>query len=275
MNTNEKIITLAQMYCRENYSFWIGKYQKELTGDDYPRKYTDRDYDTFPRYQTLNAIGKGVALLVGRKFKTFDICVKFILDAADFKDVYAKNLINPIGNLAIEDEKRKYREYILSISENDLENAEVKKITYERRLGKHESEKIRKSLSEKWGYCKYWHPLIDGEIPANVLFVMTKYVSTYEGSIIDIIKKISLEKYYEISEFGDDYKYSKENFNLPLYGWFGEIICCDDTFEWVVYESHEGTISFGGDKLVREIKELLKKYEVKFNLIDWMSEHEV
>jgi hypothetical protein len=262
----EKIITLAQNYCRENYAFWIDKYQRKRTGNDFPYTYTEEDYNLFPRYIKLSAISRGVDLLVGKKYRTFNLCQQSLLCAADFRDSFTDNLTNDIQKMAMEEEKQKYRDFILRHNENDLLDMEVKRIKYKRLLTEYESKKVRKILSEKWGYDGYWYPIREGDTPANVLFLMTEYVLPFEQKIIDAIKGISLiSKYYAIDECRDDYKHSIENFSLALYQG-SETFCCDDTFEWVVYGSHEGTVSFGGDKLLPQIRELLKNYKNKFNL---------
>ena len=122
---------------------------------------------------------------------------------------------------------------------------------------------------DKWGYDGCWYPINGGDSPTNAFFLMTKYVLPFERSIIAVIKGISLKKYYAIDESGDDYKYSIDNFNLHLYHGT-EIFCCDDTFQWVVYGSHEGTLSFGGNNLLPQLRVLLKDYKEKFNIFEWI-----
>ena len=269
MKVCEKLITLARNYCKDNYFYWMNKYEQERTGSDFPYAYTDADYNIFPRYNKLSAISRGVDLLVGRKYKSFNLCQQSLISAADFGDPFVDNPRNDIEKMAMEDEKHKYQEFILSHNENDLLNMEVKRIKYKRLLTKYESKKVRKVLSAKWGYDGCWYPIRGSDIPANVLFLMTKCLSPFEQSIIDLIKGISLNKYYAIDESRNDYKHSIKNFNLELYQG-SEVFCCDDTFEWAVYWSHEGTVSFGGDKLLPEIRELLKDYKEKFNIFEWI-----
>ena len=261
MHIYEKMITLTRMYCKDNYHFWHVKYFNERTGSDYPHySYTDKDYTIFPRYLVLAAISKEVDLLVGRKFKSFNSCIQALLSAAD----YAENETNEKSKVTKEDEKRKYREFILSFNESALNNTVVKRLGANRKLSDIESAKIRKKLAEKWGYDRYWYPL-DGKPHTGALFLMDEYVTPFEEEIVDFIQAISLNRFYTIAEGRHDYKHPISEFTLSLYDGT-EKICCNDTFEWVVYASHEGTISFGGEKLVPKIKEILKPYESKFNL---------
>jgi hypothetical protein len=205
-------------------------------------------------------------LTAGQKLKSFNDCVQELLKAANYQGASVTNLKNETGKLAFDDEKQKYYEYILSISESNLASTELERPIYRKKLNEYEAKKIRKKLLINWNYngC-YWCPLAD-VAPVCALFLMDEYVLPFEENIIDIIKSISLNKFYAIDEMGDDYKHSIDTFNLSsLY----ETICCDDTFEWVVYRSHESTISFGGEKLIPKIKELLKRYEDKFNVMEF------
>ncbi|MCL2695310.1 MAG: hypothetical protein FWE69_03180 [Clostridiales bacterium] len=256
------MVTLAQMYCRDNYSFWIEKYQSERTGNDYPYTYTDEDYNMFPRYLVLAAISKEIDMLVGQKRKSFSNCKYELLAAADYSD----DEPNEKCQVTKEDEKRKYREFILSFDENGLANTTVKQLGFRRKLGKNESEKIRKKLAEKWNYDGSWYP-IGGNPHEEALYLMEKYITPFEKEINDIIRSISLSRYYTIDEFGDDYKRSVADFTIPSYKYVGsETLCCDDTFDWIIYVSHESTISFGGDRLISQIKGLLKDYESRFDV---------
>jgi len=266
MSIYDKIITLAQKYCDDNYRYWVEKYQKERTGNDYPYTYTENDYNLFPRYIKLGLISKGVDLLVDQQFKSFEDCVQSLLNAADFQGNSTTQLSNEVGKFASEDEKLKYQKYILNFSESNLLTTLVEHSIYRKKLDEQEAKKIREKLLEKWNYSgSYWYPLIDTPL-VSVLFLMDEYVLPFEKNIIDIVKSISLCKFYAIDEIGDDYKYSLNTFNLSsLY----ETMCCDDTFEWVIYRSHEGTIAFGGEKLISQVKEILKHCKNKFNVLEF------
>jgi len=269
MNINDKMITLARSYCKNSYTYWVDKYHKERTGNDYLHTYTDTDYDLFPRYVRIAAILKGIDLLVGKKYKSFNSCVHSLLDAVNFKNAFVDSAKNAIQIKAMNDEEQKYRKFILNFNENDLMNTNIERLTYKRMLGVHESVKVRNILLDKWGYDGYWYPISKENVSDDILFLMAKYISPLEKDIVGFIKNIAFNKYYAIDECKEDYKYSIKNFNLSLYQGT-ETFCCDKSFEWAVYGSHEGTLTFGGEILVSKVKELLKGYESKFNLFEWI-----
>jgi len=268
MNINKKIFLLARNYCHDNFCYWYDKYQNKRFNNDYPNAYTDKDYDLFSRYIKLRSILKGLDLLTGWKYKTLNSCVQSLLEAADYQEnLLCNQTTSNAEAAAIMDEKRKYQEFILSLSESDLMKASVKNIAYKKKLGKHEAEKVRKELHVKWNYNgDYWCPLIGVE-PIKTLFLMKKNIIPFKKDIIDKVMHISKRRYYEIEETGDDYKYSIHSFDLDLY----ETICCDNTFSWVVYGSHENTISFGGELLIQKIESLFSHCEDILNKweVDW------
>ena len=54
----------------------------------------------------------------------------------------------------------------------------------------------------------------------------------------------------------DDYMFWEAD---DLY-WNGETYWFDDSLDWVVYKSHEGTITFGGRWLVDRVKEVWSEW---------------
>jgi len=261
MDKYEKLTTLARRYCIEQARYWREKYFIERSGLD---QYTPQDYDLFPRYNSLDAILCGVEILVGDKYSNYSECVDRLLNATGFKTVFIKKPVNAIEESAINDEMQKYKSYILSFDEKKIENTFVDTLPYRRKLKQVESAEIRKALHEKWNFDgSYWFPLVDVR-PISALFLMKKYVEPYEKPIIDIVRSISSNMIYLIEETGNDYEMAIECFGLTYY----ECICCDKNLDWIVYESHEETIAFAGEKLIPKIKDLLIKYENKFNVFE-------
>jgi len=66
-----------------------------------------------------------------------------------------------------------------------------------------------------------------------------------------------------LSEDRIDYELDKHEFNPDCY----ETVYTDRTFSWIIYGSHEGTLAFGGTKLIDKImniynerKDLINKW---------------
>ncbi len=52
------------------------------------------------------------------------------------------------------------------------------------------------------------------------------------------------------------------------YFWNGEAYWFDDSLNWVVYKSHEGTITFGGEWLINHVKDIWEDWS---NYTKWDS----
>ena len=76
MTTTDKIVTLARKYCIDNFRYWFERYQNERTCNKFPYTYTNQDYDIFPRYQTLDAILKGIETVVGKTYASKQDCLQ-------------------------------------------------------------------------------------------------------------------------------------------------------------------------------------------------------
>jgi len=71
----------------------------------------------------------------------------------------------------------------------------------------------------------------------------------------------SNKRLFEITEDRIDYEIEVDSFNLNLY----ETIVTDKSISWVIYGSHEDTLTFGGNELVSFIKTLFADRHEKLN----------
>ena len=79
--------------------------------------------------------------------------------------------------------------------------------------------------------------------------------------IFDFITANSSKSLFEITEDRIDYEIELDSFDIDLY----ETIVTDKSFEWVIYGSHEGTITFGGTFLTDFVKKLFAGRQEKLN----------
>ena len=125
---------------------------------------------------------------------------------------------------------------------------------------------VRQKLLEIWNYdgYGYWDPL-DNKSPTETVFLMKKNLTNSDcNPIVDYLISSCESRIYEITEDRIDYEIEFDSFDRGL----DETIVSDRTFEWVIYGSHEGTLTFGGTALIDFIKKLfadrkdrLNKYE--------------
>jgi hypothetical protein len=84
------------------------------------------------------------------------------------------------------------------------------------------------------------------------------------------LRAYGVDKLYEFLESGHAYKIQISEIH-PFYGYYnastgGEGFWCSERMDWIIYASHEGTITFGGEWLVEGLKSLWSDWK---NHIDW------
>jgi hypothetical protein len=233
--------------------------------------YSDNDYNLFPRYNVILAIQQGVEALVGQSFTSFEVCKRALVDIGQNSNtvftvgsIYDLHLTgegggfnstttnqNPIEKNAMNEERIKFIEFVNSMTIKNM--SEVEPLPYRHRLSNEEMLFIRERLLVIWNYDgDYWNPL-DEKCPVETVFVMKDYLHQDDyNKIVAHLISISKSRIYEVSEDRVDYEIEFDSFNPDLY----ETIVSDNTFEWVIYGSHEGTLTFGGKLLTDFVKNL-------------------
>lgn len=262
MTPTEALITIARRYCLDNHSYWADKYSKERSENVFPFTYSDSDYNLFPRYNALSAILSGVETLVGQTFTSIDSCRQQLKEIGlTSHSPFTTGTQNDISRNAIQDERNKFVEFTDMVADRDLGLAEA--LPHRRRLKDHEAKSIRQRLLETWNYDGgYWEPLND-KSPNPTVFVMKQMVTEDDSKrIIQLIGDKADNRLFEIEEEGNDYEIEIDSFSPDLY----ETICCDSTYEWVIYGSHESTIAFGGAWLIEAVEQIFADRQEKLNL---------
>lgn len=278
MTDIEKLITSARHYCKDNFVFWADKYQKESSGNNNP--YSDNDYNIFPRYNVLTAIQQGVETLVGQELQSFENCKQQLTDIGlkshsiftidsnaeihllgeSGKGKATTGRQNPVAKNAMTEERTKFIEFINSKTTENI--SQVEPMPYRHRLSDQEMVLVRKQLADIWNYDgDYWNPL-DDKCSNETVFVMEDNLTEDDSrKIVDFIVANSSKRLFEISEDRIDYEIELDSFSLELY----ETIITDKSFNWVIYGSHEDTLTFGGTKLIEFIKSLFIDRQDKLN----------
>lgn len=278
MTDIEKLITSARHYCKDNFVFWVSKYQKESSGNNNP--YSDNDYNIFPRYNVLSAIQQGVETLVGQEFHSFENCKNQLTDigmkshsiftidsnaeihllgqSGKYKSTIGRQ--NPIEKNAMEEERTKFVEFINTRTTENI--SKIEPLPYRHRLTDTEMVSVRKQFEDIWNYDgDYWNPL-DEKSPTETVFLMKDNITIDDRKqISNFISANSDNRLFEITEDRIDYEIELDSFEIDLY----ETIVTDNSFSWVIYGSHEDTLTFGGTKLIEFIKSLYIDRQDKLN----------
>jgi len=260
MTEIEKLITLARRYCIENIHYWTDYYTKSKTENSIKYDYSQHDYNVFPRYQTAEAILRGVETLVGKEFENIENCKKEIKELGlTSESAFTTGRLKGLQSLAIQNARQQFINYIDEITADQLEKVEP--LPYRRTLLEVEADLVRNRLNKYWNFDGgYWEPLTPCCIKPFIFFNKENLSERDFKIIKDIILCFQDNTIYEISEQRYDYEIAKSEIDIDCC----ETIHTNKNFEWIIYGSHEGTIAFGGELLLAELDEKLSdKRELK------------
>ncbi len=260
-NEIEKLHTAIRRYCMDRYSYWTKEYGElaAMGKDRAGSGYTQEALCTFPRYNVLNAILIEIERHRPEKFSTLDEAKRFFIAvAADAQNIFTQP---PNGNLeqqVMNEEREALGKFIAQLTDRDLLSSEP--LFYRRVLSAAESNSIRERLRTVWGIREgYWYPLAQRErddIEAFQHAYFEKEVGTEK--LHTIFRNRGIERVWEMREDGINYELELSVFE-PYYDG-NEGYWCDETFDWIIYASHESSITTGG-WLLPEIKSVWSNWK--------------
>lgn len=245
----------------ENHYFWMKKYSTLLDAEKSRVEYgySDKALYTFPRYNVLNAILFETERFRPEEFKSLEEAKNFFkLVANEAQSIFTKPPNEEISEKAMHEEREKLCKFIDEQSEQDL--SEVKPLFYRRVLSDKESKTILEKLKSRWKLPEsYWYPLTI-EKPEKVEAFQDAYFEKEVGAekLQKILSEHKVDKIYVIKEDGLDYEFELSVFE-PYYSG-AEGFWCDDNFDWIIYASHESSMTIGG-WLLDEIKTIWSNWK--------------
>ncbi|SIN64171.1 hypothetical protein [Chitinophaga niabensis] len=252
MTSTEALITEARRYCMEHYHYWATRYSKERTGQDYPTySYSDNDYDLFPRYNILAAMLGEIETLVGKSFPSLTDCrTSLIQIGRSANSSLTDRKDNLIESAAIQQERDKFIQFIDTATPEILEKTVP--LPYRRRLEDAEKSDVYQVLLERWNYDGgYWDP-IDNLSPVEIVYLAKAAITSADLQAITGFISSQAAHLLETTEEGIITEISSGDFHLDCY----ETVFCDRNYEWLVYVSHESTVTFAGEALLGFVKHL-------------------
>jgi len=113
---------------------------------------------------------------------------------------------------------------------------------------------IRQLLSDKFGFKNfYWFPLTGGAKPADTEYFSEEIFLAKFGisKLIHTIKDMGVSQLTKINEDHDD-KIIKTD---EIWSYDGiEVVYCNDSADWLIYFSHENTVTVSGSILINALK---------------------
>lgn len=216
--------------------------------------YTAEALATFPRYNVLNAIRVEIERIDTTALRDFESAKAIVLRAGNAaNDDFTRKPIGLIDKRAIEEERETFCSYIEGLTPTVLNT--VQPLPFRRVLAKDESGAIWSRLRDRWQIPEgYWYPLNSCTVPDVEAFDEHAFNDSVSPERLQgILRLRGVERVWEFREFGPEYEQDLSLFD-PCYNG-AEGYWSSDSLNWIVYASHEGSVTIGGWPL-EEIKAL-------------------
>ncbi len=183
-------------------------------------------------------------------------------------DPYLRQVTDPSELSEIERERGQFCEYISGLSPAALRLVEP--LPYRRLLSERESRRLWHKLDKRWGtsFDSYWYPLREdppspGVLPLQAAWFWREIPPTQLAAILvrHKVKRVWQPGNDSRHLVSGEYEVGLELLELGLVGPPVEAYWTSDTLDWLLYISHEDSVTVAGDWLVAAVKEVWPEWE--------------
>ena len=245
MHEIEALHTAARRYCLARHQLWTTRYADLRRGREHrvPYSYTRQDRDTFPRYHVMDAVRIEIERWVPEDFDSLTETLDLLVAAAQSATTIFTQNLGEIEQRATDNERQQLIAYLRSLGSQDL--LAIQPLPYRRTLSKEEGDRLRGKLLSVWGASDYWYPLARSERTDVEAFQPEHFWSDGAAETLGrLLDDHGVKTVFEISEGEHDWEVSLGSVDWLYDG--EEKFWCDSRFEWVIYASHENSITIGG-----------------------------
>jgi hypothetical protein len=259
MDMRDALHTAARRECMEKYARWTEAYrQLQASGraskqlDELSWGYTDEAYTTFPRNLVWWAILQEVERLETRSADSTEALREQLANAALRAEtpLTTNPGLPPAAQAAMAEEREKFIHFVRSVPERLLELVEP--LELRRVFGEDELRRLWVNLDARWDVKlhQYWWPMREGAPPPNVVAFHTDWFDQGKTAALrGILVDNGIRRVCELREFGEwGCELAAEALEPAYNGEEG--YWTPPNFDWLVYASHESSITLAGDWLV-------------------------
>lgn len=245
--------TAARRYCEERAVRWRVHYASMGSHIDHAG-YTKDERNIFPRYNVLEAILveverlRPVSLASGQQARDLLSLAGQVAESS-----YTKSSNGSIQTRAMQQERDLFCAHMNNLDAQAL--ADVSPMPSRRVLTEEESKAAWERVRQRWGIAGgYWFPL-QGDVPPDAVAfdadAFEQHVPThiFQG----ILGGHGLQHVFEMREYGPEYELEL-GLVVPSYNGV-EAYWTAGEFDWLVYASHESTVTVAGDWLVHSVQQ--------------------
>lgn len=259
--------TAARKYCQEEFSRWSDSYaalEREKRGKIHSTgrsgwDYSEEAYKMFPRYRIAEAILDEIEKIIPSSVGSLEQLAELLIRAAqDPEKQLATQLRNPHALAALTAEANDYREYIGKLRTLDLNGVEP--LPYHRVLNPEESKLLWERLARRWDLGgDFWFPLRQGDPPPNAIAFHEELFSVRHGAemLREGLIKHAIDHVFQLYACRPpsyDYELELSIFEPACTNGDEQYFTSKDV-DWLLYTSHESSITIAGDWLADYFKE--------------------
>lgn len=247
MNTAFQLHNAARRYCIDQHAHWCSAYDKlnEKGKGRIGSGYTNEALNTFPRYNVLSAILNEIERFDGDKLPEYSELAELLVIAGQLAEsLFTKSPTSEIEAAAIQEERDKFVEAVRGFTPTSI--AAVLPLPYRRVLSASEVASFWDRTKARWGADgSYFYPLGGRTDLSLRAFDSSAFEQMLPPQRLrTMVRSWGLERVYELREYGVNYLMSIDCWEPSYNGaegyWFV------DSLDWIMYASHEGSITTGG-----------------------------
>jgi hypothetical protein len=242
-----RLHTFARRTCMDRHAHWAALYS-ELARAGRDRidfgDYTDEAYAVFPRYNVLGAVLDSIEMLDPAALPSFEELRSLLIHAAVSASSDATPpTANAIQENAVADERAILTKIFREVSVTEFANVEP--LFYRRKLSADEVQSWRNTIGSVWGAPNgYWYPLGRKTHPSLVALELVGIEDTIPERLRQFFADNAIARLIELREYEASYEIQADAAMIAYTG--PEGFWTSPGSEWIIYCSHEGTITFGG-----------------------------
>ncbi|NEQ51865.1 MAG: hypothetical protein F6K11_17280 [Leptolyngbya sp. SIO3F4] len=267
MNLAQALYTAARRYCMTQSQYWYDQATelRQTKSQDRDQTYRQQLLSNYSRSEILMTICIEIERLDVDVLEEIDDTRDRILQAGkeakktkprlnmgqtvkfEFYQVKPK----PEIEAKISDERETFCKYIQQLSTSQLQS--VSPLPYQRVLSPNESTSLWTQLRQRWQITgNLWYPLCKCTLPDITAFQTNAFEDFCSSvSLINLLAAHNVTRIWELREHGIEYEQDISLFE-PVYTG-AEGYWSSNTFDWIVYASHEESVTVGG-WLLKDIK---------------------
>jgi hypothetical protein len=221
--------------------------------------YSTQALDIFPRYDVLHALQEAVEVFTPVDFGSLDKARELLAAAAtSVEKARSPVLTGPLEQRAMNEERELFADYVRQVSDGQL--ASVEPLPFRRTLRSEESARLKAVLHQRWGIQGYWYPVdrpLDGEPPpphALAFDAQPFFADDLQRRLRSALAGLSVSRLWELREpEASDHELDLELLE-PVYTG-AEGFWTDDSFDWLIYASHEQSVTIVGERLLPALQQ--------------------